>query len=94
MFKPIEVKALPDYRLWVRYADGVTGEVDLSQFVGKGVFSLWNDEDAFKQVYISEGGAIAWGEKIDICPDAVYMTITGKAPEELFTNLQAEVVYA
>ncbi len=94
MFKPIEVKALPNYRLWVRYADGVAGEVDLSHLVGKGVFSLWNDEDVFKQVYISEGGAIAWGEEIDICPDATCMKITGKTPEELFANLQAEVVYA
>ena len=25
MLKPVEVKALPSYRLWVRYEDGVEG---------------------------------------------------------------------
>ena len=28
MFKPVEVKALPNYRIWVKYSDGVQGEVD------------------------------------------------------------------
>jgi hypothetical protein len=94
MFKPIQVKALPNYKLWVKYADGVEGQVDLSHLAGKGIFSLWNDYRAFEQVYIGSGGAIAWTDKIDICPDAVYMKITGKTPEELFPSLQSEVVYA
>jgi hypothetical protein len=94
MFEPVEVKALPGYKLWVRYADGVAGEVNLSHLVGKGVFSLWKDYEAFEQVYIGEGGAIAWSDLIDICPDAVYMEITGKRPEDLFPSLRMEVVCA
>jgi hypothetical protein len=94
MFRPIQVKALPNYKLWVKYADGVEGKVDLSHLIGKGVFSLWNDYSAFEQVYISSSGAIAWTDQIDICPDAVYMKITGRTPEELFPNLQTEAVYA
>lgn len=94
MFEPVEVKALPGYKLWVRYADGVAGEVDLSHLVGKGVFSLWKDYEAFEKVYIGEGGAIAWSDEIDICPDAVYMEITGKRPEDLFPGLRMEVVCA
>ena len=49
MFKPIEVKALPNYRLWLRYEDGAAGEIDLAHLVGKGVFKLWNDLQAFKR---------------------------------------------
>ncbi|RME74104.1 MAG: DUF2442 domain-containing protein [Chloroflexi bacterium] len=94
MFKPIEVKALPDYKLWVKYADGVEGEVDLSHLVGKGVFVLWNDYAAFEKVYIGEHGEIAWSDEIDICPDTIYMEITGKTPEELFPNLKAELIDA
>ncbi len=48
MFKPTEVKALPNYRLWLRYEDGATGEVDLAHLVGKGVFKLWIDLQAFE----------------------------------------------
>jgi hypothetical protein len=94
MFRPVQVKALPDYRLWIKYADGVEGEIDLSELVGKGVFALWQDPEAFAQVYIGCDGQIAWSDEIDICPDAAYMTITGKKPEELFPNLTAETVYA
>ncbi len=72
MFKPVKVKLLPDYRIWVKYSDGVEGEVDLSHLVGKGVFALWNDYGAFQKVYIGESGQIAWSDQIDICPDTIY----------------------
>lgn len=94
MVKPVQVKALPNYRLWVKYADGVEGEVDLSHLAGKGVFALWNDDNAFQQVYIGPGRQIAWTDEIDICPDSIYMQLTGKTPEEVFPNLKTEVVGA
>ena len=94
MFKPVEVKALPNYRICVKYSDGVQGEVDLSHLAGKGVFKLWNNYSAFEKVYIGSSGQIAWSDEIDICPDSIYMKITGKSPEELFTNLRKEKVNA
>jgi hypothetical protein len=87
MFKPVEVKALPGYRLWLRYADGVRGEVDLSEFAGKGVFKLWNDPLAFESVWIGEHGQLAWSDEVELCPDALYLRLTGKTPEEVFPNL-------
>jgi Protein of unknown function (DUF2442) len=87
MLTPIEVKALPNYRLWLRYADGVTGEVDLSHLAGKGVFAHWNVPGEFERVHVGPLGSISWTEDIDICPDALYMEITGKAPEQLFPAL-------
>ena len=94
MFKPIQVKALPNYKLGVKYTDGVEGEIDLSHLVGRGVFSLWNNHRAFQKVHIGISGEIAWTDEIDICPDAAYMKITGKTPEQVFPNLTAEGVYA
>ena len=88
MFKPIEVKALPKYKLWVRYSDGVQGEVDLSHLAGRGVFSVWRDYSVFKKVRIGAGGEIFWNENVDLCPDSIYMQITGKSAEQLFPNLQ------
>jgi hypothetical protein len=78
----------------VRYSDGVEGEANLAHLVGKGVFSLWNDYAAFQKVYIGAHGEIAWSEEIDLCPDSIYMKITGRTPEELFPSLQTEPVYA
>src|SRR5207244_4085146 len=30
MARPVEVKALPSFRIWLRYDDGIIGEIDLS----------------------------------------------------------------
>lgn len=94
MFKAIQVKALSNYRLWLRYADGVEGEVDLSHLAGRGVFSAWDDYQVFENVHIGASGAIAWKDKIDLCPDALYLQITGKTPEEVFPKLKAAAVDA
>lgn len=45
MPKPLEVKPLPNFRLWLRYDDGVSGEVDLSYLAGKGIFKAWDQSD-------------------------------------------------
>ena len=94
MFTPIEVKALTPYRLWLKYADGVQGEIDLAYLAGKGVFALWNDETPFRQVKIGDGGELIWNEEVDLCTDALYLKMTGKSPEEAFPLLQKEVAYA
>jgi hypothetical protein len=41
------VQVLQGYHLELTFDDGVTGMVDLSDLVGKGVFALWNDPKAF-----------------------------------------------
>lgn len=86
MHKPVEVKALSGYKLWVKFSDGVEGEVDLSRLAGKGIFTLGDDHDAFRKVNIGENGEIVWNRKIDLCPDAIYMEITGKSPEKLLNH--------
>lgn len=80
--------------MWIKFDDGVEGEVDLSHLAGKGVFSLRNDYQAFEQVYIGSHGEIAWSDEIDIGPDTIYMKITGKRPEDLYPNLRTEPMSA
>ena len=87
MFKPVKVTPLPGYKIRVQYSDGVEGEVDLSHLVGKGVFSVWNDPNAFENVRIGPSGEIKWSDEVELCPDSLYMEITGKSPEEIFPNL-------
>lgn len=94
MFKPVAVKALPDYRLWIQFADGVEGEVDLSSLVGKGVFAAWNDAAAFQGVTVGPYGELAWSDEIELCPDALYFEITGQTPEQAFSTLYAEILNA
>ncbi len=79
MIRPIAVEPRDGYCIWVRYSDGVAGEIDLSDMAGRGVFTAWNDRTFFETVRVVEGGAIAWGDDLDICPDALYMELTGKS---------------
>ena len=85
---PVAVKPLSDYRIWIRYSDGAEGEVDFYHLAGKGVFKFWDDYRNFQCVYISNAGAIAWSADIEVCPDAIYMRLTGKSVEDLFPSLQ------
>ncbi|WP_263819975.1 DUF2442 domain-containing protein [Salinibacter sp.] len=89
MFEPLEVKALSGYHIWIRYADGEEGEVDLSHLAGQGVFTLWDDEQEWKNVRVAEDGAIRWSEEVELCPDATYLKLTGKSPGEAFPNLKS-----
>lgn len=88
------VRPLPGYRLWLRYSDGVEGEVDLSHLAGRGVFAAWNEPGVFERVQIAPDGAIAWSDQLDLCADALYLQLTGKAPEEVFPGLRTHSVDA
>ena len=88
MPKLLELKAQPGYKLWLRYADGTEGDVDLSPFAGNGVFVIWNSPGVFEQVRLSEYGAPIWEESLDLCPDALYLQLTGRKPEEVFPALR------
>jgi len=67
--KVIKCKPHDDYKLWLLFDDGLSGEVDLKKLVGKGVFSAWNSIDFFKSVYIDKRTeTVAWGEGLDLDP--------------------------
>jgi hypothetical protein len=68
--KAVQVKAVEGYRIWLRYADGVEGEVDLSDLSGRGVFRTWADRKVFEAVHVDESGAIVWNEELDLCPES------------------------
>ena len=91
---PVGLNPLRDYRIWIRYSDGAEGEVDLSHLAGQGVFKLWDDYRNFEKAYITDAGAIAWSEAVEICPDATYMRLTGTAVDELFPGLRDTLTHA
>jgi hypothetical protein len=94
MRKISKVKVLQGYRLELAFDDGVSGVVDLSDLVGKGVFALWRDRHIFEQVRIGSIGELVWGDQIDLCPDSLYLKATGKKPEEVFPGLHREAARA
>lgn len=94
MKKVLSLKVLPGYRLDLTFDDGVSGVVDLSHLVGKGVFDSWRDASVFESVRIGTDGELVWGEQIDLCPDSLYLRVTGKTPEDIFPALRHEHSHA
>ncbi len=86
----LKAKALRGYLLELTFDDGVCGTADLASLAGKGVFALWNDRRTFESFRIGPSGDLAWGGRIDLCPDALYLKVTGKKPEDLFPALRPE----
>lgn len=89
-----EAKALPGYRLELRFDNGQHGVVELSEFVGLGVFLAWEIPGVFEQVAVTSEGAVQWPGEIDMCPDALYLRMTGKKPEDLFPSLRNRLSHA
>jgi len=96
MFIPkiIEAQPLDDYVIRLKFADGVTGEVDLSHLVGRGVIKFWDQYENFKNVTVVTGRWLSWSDEIDMDADSLYLRVTGKSPEELFPTLKEDPTYA
>ena len=81
MVRVVGVEALANYRIGVRFEDGVEGIVGLSDFVCKGVFAPLRDPQEFGRVFVDQvTRTVAWPGGIDLCPDALYADI--KAQQE------------
>ncbi len=82
-----EVRALDGFRIRLRFDDGVEGELELGDLAGRGVFACWADRAAFERVTVGEGGSVRWSEDAELCPDALYLRLTGKPVEAVFEKL-------
>lgn len=64
-----ELKVLEDYRIWLKFKDGVEKIVNVRPFLGKGFTAELLEYEKFKQVFIEPGGGIAWENGYDFCPN-------------------------
>src|SRR5260370_5532330 len=73
----VEVKPEPDYCLFLRFKDGLTGRVQLREEELTGVLAPLRSVPFFAQVFIN-CGAVAWPGEIDLAPDAMYAQVAGQ----------------
>ena len=92
--KILFVKPVSRFAIEVRFDDGAHGIVDLADIAGRGVFTQWLKEGVFESVKITSSGALEWPGELDLCPDSIYMRLTGKTPEEVFPILKNHLAYA
>jgi hypothetical protein len=77
----VEVRPLSGYRLYLRFEDGVAGELDLSSRLRfEGVFAPLRDPTVFAQVRIHpELGTVVWPNGADLDPDVLYAELSPTA---------------
>jgi Protein of unknown function (DUF2442) len=73
----VEVKPLPSYKLFIKFEDGASGEVDITQIVPfKGVFAKLADKEYFNTVHVNKDiGTICWDNGADLSPCVLYEMI-------------------
>jgi hypothetical protein len=77
LYDVVAAEPLPDLKVWVRFEDGLEGEVDLSDLAGRGVFKRWTENPSeFLQVKVDgASGTLVWPGGLDIAPDRLYQDI-------------------
>jgi len=76
----VEVRPEPDYCLFVRFKDGLAGQVRLKREELTGVLAPLLDARLFEQVFIDHG-VVAWPGEIDLAPDAMYAEVVSQCRE-------------
>ena len=76
----VEVRCLGGYRLFLRFADGLAGELDLAPLLRfTGVFEPLRDPEYFALVRVdADSGTIVWPNGADLCPDVLRHHLTGE----------------
>lgn len=92
---PVQVEARDGLSVWIEYNDGEQGLVDLSPMADGPAFSGWSDRAYFETVHINEEiRAIEWGDDLQLCPDALYLDLTGRSWEEVWALPRSETASA
>jgi hypothetical protein len=74
-----ECKAEDDYRLWLRFEDGIEGRVFLGNLLEIGAFQLWRDVREFEKVSVDpETATVTWEGGIRLDPDILYHDVASR----------------
>src|SRR4051812_7962448 len=66
-------KAEEDYKLWLRFEDGLEGSVFLGNLLEIGAFKLWRDVREFEKVSVDpESATVTWEGGIRLDNDILY----------------------
>lgn len=71
-YSVVEARHVRDYVMWIRFADGSEGEVDLGSELWGPVFEPLRDASAFKRFRVAEYGTLAWPNGADFAPEFLY----------------------
>lgn len=71
-----EAKYQRDYRVWLKFADGVEGEIDLENELWGEIFEPLKDKAKFGELYMDvELNTIVWPNGADLAPEFLYQKL-------------------
>jgi hypothetical protein len=65
-----------DFIVWLKFADGSEGEVDLSSELWGEIFEPLKDPAYFRQLAVAEYGTITWPNGADFAPEFLYEQVS------------------
>ncbi len=77
-----DAKAMPNFRLWVRFSDNTEGEVNLKEFVAndpRPVVAALRDPAAFAAIRV-EMDTVVWSNGFDLAPEFLHAKARTHAP--------------
>lgn len=82
------------FKVHLIFSNGVDGVVDLGNLAGHGVFEAWLEPGFFEKMQLTPFGGLSWPGELELCPDSLYLKLTGKEPEEIFPSLHRVLSHA
>ncbi len=72
----VEARYVSNYRLWLRFSDGTSGEVDLANELWGEVFEPLKNLDVFQSFSVdNEFGTVTWPTGADFAPEFLYSRV-------------------
>lgn len=69
----LEARPIADYRVWLRFADGTEGEVDLAGELWGEMFTPLRDPQEFSRLRLDpELRTVVWPNGADLAPEHLY----------------------
>ena len=75
----VEAQHVGGYKIWLRFDDGVEGEVDFNGELWGPVFEPLKNIEYFQRFFIDDD-TLAWPNGADVCPSVLYATVLEHQP--------------
>jgi len=86
MHRITDCKASRDYRLWLRFEDGLEGSVYLGNLLEIAAFKGWRDIEQFCQASVDPKVAtVVWKSGIELDQDTLYQDLLGSSGSKEFS---------
>lgn len=71
MPRVIDAEYVQDYCIHIAFSNGKEGNIDLSPFIGLGIFEPLKEMDYFMKFFV-DGWTISWPNGADFAPETLY----------------------